>query len=419
MWSTEITETFVFYDFAHGMTLAETRDVITRHNEALGVQAFIEADRGDFVVFNYVVSFDGSFPDLTGDPVRDREIAIIRECRGITFDKESGEVVMRKFHKFFNVGQREETQSHAIDWSHPHVILSKADGSMISPYRNRSGEIEWHTKMGLTDVAKPVNEYAARNAHYVDFAQFMVRHGCTPLFEWCSRKQKIVIDYPEDKLVLLAVRDNHTGQYRDYPTLMELGDRYGIPVIDRIEGSVTDPAAFLEAVRVLEGEEGYIVRFANGHMVKAKAEDYLRLHNMVDMLQLEKNVLALVLSGTLDDAKPLMTDDSRQRVEAYVEAVERGAAETAARLKEYADRALAEVDGDRKRFAVEKVNIPSVDSRDRPFLFRIASGGDPVQTVLDHIRKNTGTGTRVDEIRALIGGVRWDDFRDHSIVVED
>ena len=29
--------------------------------------------------------------------------------------------------------------------------------------------------------------------------------GFTPLFEWCSRRSKIVVDYPEDQLVLTGL----------------------------------------------------------------------------------------------------------------------------------------------------------------------------------------------------------------------
>lgn len=414
----------MFFKFADNMTLAETHDVINRHNEALGVKAFIEAHRGEYVLFNYVVAFDGSFPDFTGDPVRDREVAIIRECRGITFDAETGEVVARKFHKFFNVGQREESQPHAIDWSQPHVILSKADGSMITPYMNRAGQLEWHTKMGLTDVAGPVNEFTSRHPQYADIAAHCRKHGLTPIFEWCSRKQKIVIDYPVDKLILLAIRDNRTGEYADYDSLVYHGEQFHIPVIGHVEGAVTDVQAFLEAVRILEGEEGYVVRFEgdgihSGHMYKVKAEDYLRLHNMVDLLQLEKNVLSLVLSGSLDDAKALMDDNARGRVEAYAEAVERAAAKTGARLAAYAEQARAAVGDDRKRLAIEWVNVDAVAPTERPFLFRILSGADATEVVLDHVRKNCNTGTKVDEVRHLIGDVRWDDYRDTSIVIED
>lgn len=410
----------MFYEFPADLTLAETRDIVIRHNEALGVDAFIEAHRGDFTVFNYIVSFDGSFPDLTGDPVRDREIAIIRELRGLTFDNETGKVASRKFHKFFNVGQREETQAHKIDWTQPHVILVKEDGSMITPYLRRDGSIVWQTKMGDTDVAIPVNEFVSRNPHYEKFARHMIKHGWTPLFEWCSRKQKIVIDYPEDKLVLLAVRDNHSGHYRDYPTLMEHGRDYGFPVVDFIEGSVTDPAVFLETVRVLKDAEGYIVRFHNGHMVKVKAEEYLQLHSMVDTLQREKNVLELILSEHLDDAKAFMSDDSRERVEKYAEAVERGMLENGARIEKLAHELWAAAGQDQKTFAVEYVAKADVlDDRERGMLFRIAKGDSGFKQVRLLVEKNYGTGTKVDSIRYLLGGVKWDDFRDQSIVIED
>lgn len=410
----------MFYEFPKNLSLEEVRNVVQRHNEALGVTAFIEADRGEIVIFNYVVSFDGSFPDFTGDPEVDRQVTIIRELRGITFHKESGEVAARKFHKFFNVGQREETQPHLIDWSQPHDILLKMDGSMVTPYLRADGEWEWHTKMGATDVASLVQGFVGRtNIDYNGFAEKMAGLGLTPLFEFCSRKQKIVIDYPEDQMVLLALRSNATGEYLSYAEMEDFTASFGIPVVEVIEGSVTDPRVFLEQVRVLEGAEGYVIRFHNGHMVKVKAEEYLRLHNMVDMLQREKNVLALVLSGKLDDSKALMTDDSRQRVEAYAEAVERGLMETAARLTALAQEWWEAAGGDQKVFATEYVNVSDLPQHERGLVFRIARGVSALDLVREHVEKNTNTGTKVDTIRYMIGDACWDDFRDHSVVVED
>jgi hypothetical protein len=47
-----------------------------------------------------------------------------------------------------------------------------------------------------------------------DFCYDCVIDGdMTPIFEWCSRNQRIVVDYPEDMLVLTAVRDNIEGVY--------------------------------------------------------------------------------------------------------------------------------------------------------------------------------------------------------------
>ncbi len=414
----------MFYEFAANLTLEEVRDVINRHNESLGVKAFIEADRGEYVIFNYLLSFDLSFPVFTGDPVRDREIAIIYECRGLTFYKDTGEVAIRKLTKFWNVNQRPESQAHAIDWTRPHSILMKLDGSMISPYRRRDGGLEFHTKMGSTDVAQPVNAFVSTRPEYIRLIEWMEEHDFTPLFEWCSRQQKIVIDYPEDMLVLLAARHKTSGAvmpYAEMASLVENCDIYGhaVPVVKRIEGSVTDINVMLEIVRVLKGEEGYVIRFDNGHMVKIKAEEYCSLHGMADLLQFEKNVLALILGDTLDDAKALMDDDSRARVSAFEDAVQRGIIATADRLRDYADRAVAAVGQDKKRLALEWVNVDAVASRDRPLIFRIVGGDDAVDTVRAFVAKNVGTATKVEEIRPYIGGANWDQYRNLAIVLDD
>jgi RNA ligase len=58
--------------------------------------------------------------------------AIRRECRGLVFDK-NGWILARRFHKFFNLNEREETLARNVDFSKPHSVLAKIDGSMISP----------------------------------------------------------------------------------------------------------------------------------------------------------------------------------------------------------------------------------------------------------------------------------------------
>jgi hypothetical protein len=51
-----------------------------------------------------------------------------RECRGIVFNTSSGQVVGRPLHKFFNVGEREDTRSERIDWSKVIRVMDKRDG---------------------------------------------------------------------------------------------------------------------------------------------------------------------------------------------------------------------------------------------------------------------------------------------------
>lgn len=399
----------MFYEFADNLTLNEVTEVIERHNARLGVTAFIRAERGPFVVFNYVVSFDGSFPQFGGD-IPDREVAIIRECRGLTFCSDTGRILARKFHKFFNVNQVDETQSHRIDWNADHTILIKEDGSMITPVEV-SGTIQWHTKMGDTDVAKLAVDFVDSHPQYNELAYNLISKNLTGLFEFCSRKQKIVIDYEVEKLVLLAVRDNHTGRYLSRAECQELLVGLDIPLVEQIPGSVRDVNVFLEHVRQLKGVEGYIIRFDNGHMVKIKADEYLQLHNIVDQMQLEKNVLQLVFSGELDDVKALMETSTRENFEKYVERVETALMASASRLDEIAKMLVERSGGDRKIIATQLMPTLDIPKREISLLYRIIDGKDALETVKAFVSANLGTQPKVQEIKYLIGDHNWSDYQ--------
>jgi RNA ligase len=182
-----------------------------------GRDEFIIADRDDHLIANYLVNFADTFPNPAevNDPVVARNYAIRRECRGITFDKKSGKIIRRVYHKFFNLNERPETSQNNVDFSQDHVVMTKLDGSMIAPFYSE-GQLRFGTKMGITEVAGPAEKFAYASRNYIDFSRNLIADGYTPIFEWTSRKQKIVIDYPEDNLVLTAVRHMITGEYVPY-----------------------------------------------------------------------------------------------------------------------------------------------------------------------------------------------------------
>lgn len=416
------------YEFPANLTIDEVRSVIARHNERTGADAFIEADRGDHVIFNYIISFDGAFPaPTTGDAELDREFAILRECRGLTFCKHTGRVLNRKFAKFFNVNEKPETQIGEIDWSRPHIVLEKLDGSMITPLY--MGDLEdispeklrWCTKMGITDVAAPVEEWVAQNPHYANWAAQTIYAGYTPIFEWCSRKQRIVVDYPEDRLVLTAIRNNATGEYLSYEKMLAAG-RSQIEVVRALPGSIENIEQFMQDVRDMEGAEGYIIRFEDGHMLKVKGMWYVQIHKTKEFLNLEKDVVALIAHDKLDDVKPFMDANDRERVEAFHAAYEEGVAATAAMLTEEVNAFLAQAGGDKRTFA-NLVNEKLGKGLKTTLMFSLANGRDATEQVRQWIAKQAhptaGTQSRVDEVRWLFGGISWYDYRDENSVSGD
>lgn len=401
----------MFYEFPVDLSLDEVRAVVAEHNAALGVSAFIEADRGDHVIFNYLVSFDGLFPQPDGiDPAVDRKRAIMRELRGLTMCPTTGKVLARKFQKFFNVNEKSFTQDHLIDWTQSHVVLDKLDGSMISPMMT-GGAIRWCTKMGLTEQAAQAERFTLIRPQYESFARYCIETGMTPLFEWCSRDQRIVIDYPEDKLVLTAIRDNFSGEYRSLEALRHFGVVYDIPVVDALATGVGEIKEFLASTRALKGTEGYVIRFDNGHMLKVKAEEYCRIHATHDALRWEKDVWKMVLDETIDDVIPYMLPTDRERVDSFVADFDKAIVTRATYLKGLVDGMLPSCPT-KKDFALALNARPDLADV-RSLLFSIEGGRDPVQVVRAHLSKNVSTGTKLEAVRYLVDGIRWRDYFGH------
>ena len=424
------------YEFPKNITLDEVRAVIDRANVRLDGKIFIEADRGDHVIFNYLISVPGAFLEPnTGDAVADRDHAILRECRGLMFHK-NGRILARKYAKFFNLGEKDETMPQVIDFGKPHHILEKLDGSMITPVylgddmdKITPEDLRWCTKMGITDVAAPVEEWVAKNQHYARYASHCMYAGYTLIFEWCSRQQKIVIDYPEDRLVLTAIRHNETGTYLPYEDLIK-ARTHGIEVVRALPGSVENLEVFLAETRALKGEEGYVIRFADGHMIKVKAEEYCLIHRTKDELRLDKDVIALILGDNVDDIKSFMDVGDRRRIDDFAAAFEHELSKTSDRLIDRAIVGYKESNGDKKTYAVEFMNKYDWAQHERPIMFKIfefihdRGEGDYraeiVQLIRDIVKKIASTGPKVDSMRHLFGGISWErDFRDPTTVFDE
>lgn len=411
---------FMFYDFPISLDLQEVRSVVQEHNAKLGQTSFIEANRGDHTIFNYVVAFPESFPQPdTDDPVLNRKYAILRECRGLVFDSYYGVLLSRRYHKFFNVNEKSFTQAHLIDWSQPHVILEKLDGSMIAPFphQGRPGGVAWATKMGATEVSFPVEAFVAKNPNYRDLFFHLYEAGFTPIFEWCSRKQKIVVDYPEDQLILTAIRNLYSGQYIDHATMLTTGERFGVPVVRALPGGVENIEQFMAEAQDLEGSEGYIVRFANGHMVKVKGRWYCQIHRTKDNLTREKDVWQMLLDGTVDDVKPFMDADDRLRVDRFAHDFEARVASRARTLELAVE--VAKATGSTKKEFAAWVLQHSPNRQEHGLLFSVWDGSNPVEVLKGFLQKNYHTATKIENVRSLVGGLNWDDYRDRNIFLDD
>lgn len=318
--------------------------------------SFVVADKGSYIVINYYSLVGDPFGSIQASSQAEfffPEDLIRRECRGIIFDKATGRIISRRYHKFFNINEREETLVKRIDLSIPHFILDKLDGSMITPFMTSDEVLRWGTKMGETDVAIPVLDFVESNPRYKQFAELLLALAYTPIFEWCSQDNRIVISHPKPRLVLTAVRDMYNGTYWDFEHINDTAKEWNIDVVDSIHTKDLTIDQVIEQARGLVGDEGYVLRFHDGHMVKIKSDWYVAIHKAKDDILYERNVVRLIEDDKLDDVLSFLVDSDRDRITRFSEAYKAAFAAKINGILELVNDTLRVKKLSRKDFAID------------------------------------------------------------------
>ena len=230
---------------------------------------------------------------------------IAREFRGIVFYPD-GKLAARPLHKFFNVGERSDTQEHVLDLKNVSCIFDKRDGSMIYPVPMPSG-FKMKTKKSFeSDAAIAADKFAKNDAALTKFVHLCIDRSVTPIFEFTSPKHRIVLNYQEEKLCLLHIRENVSGRYFSRDELAEFVAEAGviIPIVDTVEKSFKD---IKNSLLTIENIEGYVLQFNSGDMVKLKTKWYLDLHHTVTF-PTQRSIAGMVLDETIDDYKSYLTN---------------------------------------------------------------------------------------------------------------
>jgi RNA ligase len=335
-----------------------------------------------------------------------------KECRGIIFDALTGKLLSRPYHKFFNVHERPE--SFIADGPlKPHVVLEKLDGSMIRCFKAGVNWI-WGSKAGETFLTPQVESFVSDKPQYMQMVK--ANADCTLIWEWCSRKNRIVVDHPQDRLVLTAIRRNEDGRYLSHATLVGLAKRLNVEVVKEEKIRINEVPTFGD-----ENFEGIVVRFDTGHMIKVKTEKYLRYHRAKDSITREKNVIAILVNNEADDFRTLLSPDDLKHFEKFENDffynVGRTASYTYLNLKAFMKQEMT-----KKTFALEEQSV--IHPLLRRIYFRYLEGKNiPTKSelyydVINILRGKVNNQASVDEARQLFR-VCWDDYNGTRTVCEE
>lgn len=282
-----------------------TFPTITHINDVLpyieGRDEFVIKDSPGFKTIDYVYALPDSF---------DNEYR--RECRGIKFYSD-GTIAARPFHKFFNEGEKPETTN--IDYTQSHTVEVKMDGSMVHPIFvgtpcRESTRLHLCTRAGITEQAKMAMQCLTPNLK--DMIVTLEIKGYTPIFEFTSPLNQIVIKYDKTALTLIGIRHKVTGKYLDpwdmYETLEEL-KCWNSSILVKNES--------VDGLRQRTDIEGVVIKFWNGLFVKVKTNAYVLRHRVKDGIRFEKDVLKVVLTDAVDDALPLLNENDKEQILLY------------------------------------------------------------------------------------------------------
>lgn len=264
---------------------------------------FIVLQKDGFQVIDYVYQDNNTF-----------DIPELMECRGIKFCSQ-GLILARPFRKFFNYGER----GSGLPAHRPHYITHKLDGSMVHPVL-LDRRLFFHTRKGHTDVAKKAERHvlSTPGIDYQGLSHMAIKGGFTPIFEFTSPNNRIVLRYEEDALTLLAMRHMVSGALVSREMLRDWCLNFKVPLVNVF--NMTLPGQidkFVKHTRGLKDAEGYVIYFDDGYMVKIKAEDYVLKHRALDDLGSKKKVVALCGQGFMDDVLPILSEPDAEELMAF------------------------------------------------------------------------------------------------------
>jgi RNA ligase len=223
------------------------------------------------------------------------------EARGIMFD-DLDRVISRPLHKFHNLdstgsGVNTYTRDYILaNKDQVKAIYEKLDGSMIST-ANFNGTVRLRSKSSYdTDVCRLAYKIYNQDRDIQFLCMFCVERGLTATFELTHPQSRIVLAYSKPELRLLHIRDNVTGEY----VTDQIGAAQNVKRCPEVYITRLEEIISREHLEGLKNEEGYVIQFRDGDMVKVKCPWYVGLHRVVTFVR-ERDIANMVLEERLDD----------------------------------------------------------------------------------------------------------------------
>jgi|CXWL01.1.fsa_nt_gi RNA ligase len=211
---------------------------------------------------------------------------INQQARGVIFNRFTGECMARPFHKFFNIGEKENTKVANLP-NETYEVFDKVDGSL--------GILYWLGDKPMIATKGSFESPQAQEAMKIlvektyDIKLKSFDKDITLLFEIIYPENRntpgamLVTDYGKTRdLMLLAAINRKTNVELSRQEVEKISEKIGFPLVLKYDLTIQQ---MIEMQKTLPKErEGFVIRFANRLRVKIKGDEYMKIHRLLNNL---------------------------------------------------------------------------------------------------------------------------------------
>jgi len=298
------------------------------------------------------------------NPLPDRLEVNAFNMRGITFVFNTDGTLYRRYlmlPKFFNVNQVESTQYDIVKNKKIKNVTLKEDGSLIAFMGLPNSEIFAKTILGFdNDQSIAANNILAGDKILKDFVSEFISHGSTPLFEYVSPSNRVVLEYKDTSLRFIGYRDNfYNLKYFSVAEIKKIPSE--IKCVLALQNFPLEN--YMTLSKTAEEIEGWVIIFDDEQMIKVKTKWYFDRHGLcTENIYRQDFLIEKYLHEELDDIVSMFNrtdnkeifsviDDVKSAVDNYLVFIDNTVRELIASL-------YGEYKGNWKTFATEENKNP-------------------------------------------------------------
>lgn len=265
------------------------------------------------------------------------------DMRGTTFVFNKDGSLWKRFFmlpKFYNLNQVELTQYKNIKDKKILSVSQKEDGSLVAFMMLPNGKLFSKTIGSFTsEQAEAAYRILYTNEEHVIWIKYLLGKGYTPLFEYVSWENRVVLKYSTPQIRFIGVRDNTSGEYLTAAELTKETIPLGIqPVIEKVH--TLDE--LLELASLVENKEGWVIKY-DDFLVKCKTAWYFKLHGLrTENIFREDYVIKHYLNETLDDLMSMLNPNEDKDAFEFVKKVMTATNNFVAHVDESVDKLVDE-----------------------------------------------------------------------------